>query len=76
MKKKLSCFTCCSLTVGSTTGMTAELDEPSSAGPLVTTSLTLLPHCLRTCATCSLPIPSRSVSPILRMWSPLRRRPS
>lgn len=67
-------LTCCSLTVGSTTGMTAE--GVSSAGPLVTTSFTLFPHCLRTCATCSLPMPHRSVSPILRMWSPLRRRPS
>lgn len=76
MAMALRRFTCCSLTVGSTTGMMVELAEPSSAGPLVTTSFTLLPHCLSTCATCSLPIPCRSVSPILRMWSPLRRRPS
>ena len=57
----------CSFTVGSTTGMTAEREGFSSPGPLVTTSFTLLPHCRRTCATCSLPIPYRSVSPILRM---------
>lgn len=53
----MTLFTCCSLTVGSTTGMTAEIAGLSSAGPLVTTSFTLLPHCLRTWATCSLPMP-------------------
>lgn len=73
--KSLLGFTCCSVTVGSTTDMTAE-GGVSSTGPLVTTSFTLLPHCLRTWATCSLPIPYKSVSPILRMWSPLRKRPS
>lgn len=69
-------LTCCSVTVGSTTDMIAETEGFSSTGPLVTTSFTLLPHCLRTWATCSLPMPYRSVSPIRRMWSPLRRRPS
>lgn len=47
----------------------------SSRAPLAITSLTLFPHCLRTCATCSLLIPARSVSPIFRMWSPLHNRP-
>lgn len=47
----------------------------SSRAPLAIISLTLFPHCLRTCATCSLLIPARSVSPIFRMWSPLHNRP-
>ena len=47
----------------------------SSTGPLAITSFTLFPHCLRTCATCSLLIPARSVSPIFKMWSPLHNLP-
>lgn len=47
----------------------------SSMAPLAIINLTLFPHCLRTCATCSLLIPARSVSPIFRMWSPLHNRP-
>lgn len=76
LKVKQPPLTWSSLTVGSTTGMIAETEGVSSTGPLVTTSFTLFPHCLRTWATCSLPMPYRSVSPILRIWSPLRRRPS
>lgn len=47
----------------------------SSIAPLAIINLTLLPHCLRTWATCSLLIPARSVSPIFRMWSPLHNLP-
>lgn len=65
-------FTCCSVTVGRGTGA----GEASSTVALVMSSLTLLPHCRSTWATCSLPKPYRSVSPIRRMWSPLRKRPS
>ena len=47
----------------------------SSIGPLAIISFTRFPHCLRTCATCSLLIPARSVSPIFKMWSPLHNLP-
>lgn len=47
----------------------------SSTGPLAITSFTRFPHCLRTCATCSLLIPAKSVSPIFKMWSPLHSLP-
>lgn len=60
---------------------TSSVVTPSamSTSPLTSraiTSLTCCPTLRKTCATCSLPIPPTLTSPIWRMWSPLRSRPS